>query len=208
MCEIGRAKPADADLVRPAASFFTGRGVCGQEETGVSVLGGYLFIFVARCVDVCLATLRILMVMRARRIAAAAVGFFEAVVWVLVVARVMAHLDNPVNLLVYALGFASGTYVGGIIEEKVAVGHLTLQVICDDAHGAAMAEMLRDKGFAVTTMDAQGRDGPRKIIYVIAGRRWVPHVMGAVRAIDETAFVSVVDSRVAQGGFFSRKHEK
>lgn len=179
-----------------------------REEVIVSFVVGYLLIFVARCVDVCLATMRILMVMRARRGAAAAVGFFEAIVWVLVVARVMAHLDDPLNLVVYALGFASGTYMGGIIEEKMGVGHLALQVICSDQRGTAMAETLREKGFAVTTMDAQGRDGPRKILYVIAGRRWVPQVMVAVRAIDETAFVSVVDSRVAQGGFFNRKHEK
>ncbi|NLV76743.1 MAG: DUF2179 domain-containing protein, partial [Tissierellia bacterium] len=67
---------------------------------------GYLFIFLARVTDVTLATIRMLMVVQGRKIHAAIIGFFEVSIYVTALSKVVGNLDNPGNLLAYALGYA------------------------------------------------------------------------------------------------------
>ena len=76
---------------------------------------GYFLIFAARVIDVSFATIRILLVVRGQRLQAAALGFFEVIVYILALNSVVQHLNNPLNLLAYALGFATGNYVGSYV---------------------------------------------------------------------------------------------
>ena len=93
------------------------------------LIGGYLFIFAARVCDVSLATIRTLMVVRGQKLYAAIIGFFEVIIYILALGKIFSDLSNPLNLLFYALGFATGNYVGTFLEGKLAVGVFTAQVI-------------------------------------------------------------------------------
>ena len=85
---------------------------------------GYLFIFFARVVDVTCSTIRTLMVVQGRKLHAAIIGFFEVTVYITALGKVVDSLDNPMNLLVYGLGFACGNYVGIMVENRIALGNL------------------------------------------------------------------------------------
>ena len=50
----------------------------------MALLSGYLFIFFARIVDVSLQTIRVLLLVRGKRIPAAAIGFFEVMLYITV----------------------------------------------------------------------------------------------------------------------------
>lgn len=91
----------------------------------LSFVGGYLFIFLARVVDVSLATMRTLMLVRGKGLIAACIGFFEVMIYITALNKVVSGLDNPANLVVYALGFATGNFMGSYIEEKLAIGLTT-----------------------------------------------------------------------------------
>ena len=88
-----------------------------------------LFIFFSRIFDVSLATLRIIYLTRGQNKLAAAIGFFEVIIYVFALSMVLDNLNHPLNVVIYGLGFATGNYVGGFIEEKVAVGFVNVQVI-------------------------------------------------------------------------------
>jgi hypothetical protein len=45
-------------------------------------------------------------------------GFFEVVIWLLAIGQIMQHLDNFMCYFAYGLGFATGNYLGIILEEK------------------------------------------------------------------------------------------
>jgi hypothetical protein len=92
---------------------------------------GYLLIFFARLADVSLATFRMIMVIRGKRIIAACIGFVEATIYILAVGKVLSAMNNPLNILAYALGFATGNYVGIFLEEKMALGSIIVQVILE-----------------------------------------------------------------------------
>ncbi|MDW7650913.1 MAG: DUF2179 domain-containing protein [Bacillota bacterium] len=161
------------------------------------------FIFFARVSDVSLSTLRILMLMRGRSVSAALIGFFEVIIYILALARVIDSLDDPVRLVVYALGFAAGNFVGSNIEERLAMGFATAQVISLNK-SEEMAEMAREQGFGVTVLEGCGREGTHRILHILLRRKDLPCFLALVRKTDSQAFVSVMDTRKILGGYFTK----
>ena len=83
------------------------------------------------------------------------VRFFEVLVWIIAISQIMKHLDNIACYFAYAAGFAMGTFVGMILEEKLAIGMLVIRVIlAKDECG--LRKRLHDAGFGVTVVDAEG----------------------------------------------------
>ncbi|MGE5589895.1 MAG: DUF2179 domain-containing protein [Bacillota bacterium] len=167
-------------------------------------LWGYLFIFAARVTDVSLSTVRTLLLVRGKRIPAAVLGFFEVSIYIIALGQVMSKLSNPLNLLAYALGFATGNFVGATLEEHMALGYLTVQAITREA-GSDLANILRAQGFGVTVLHGEGRDGSRQILYITLKRKFLPHILNTLEAQEPDAFVTVMDTRLTQGGVFARQ---
>lgn len=170
----------------------------------LALLPGYLLIFGARVTDVSLATVRTLLLVRGQRLLAAAIGFFEVTIYILALGYVMGHLNDPISIVVYGLGFATGNVVGGWLEEKMAIGYLTVQIvtlICADE----LAADLRAAGFGVTIWQALGQEGEHRLINVTLPRRELPRLRQIVDRWDCQAFMAVQDTRTTRGGFFQRK---
>ncbi|WP_174232494.1 DUF2179 domain-containing protein [Biomaibacter acetigenes] len=167
----------------------------------LSLLAGYLFIFCARVVDVSLATIRTLMIVRGNRLQAAMIGFFEVIVYITALNRVVGGLNNPANLMAYALGFATGNYVGSFIEEKLAIGLITVQII---TRNPAVVENIRQKGFGVTVLEGMGKEGSRQVLMVSLSRKALPFLLDLVEQEDQAAFVTVMDTKVTRGGYFKQ----
>lgn len=163
----------------------------------------YLFIFVARFLDVTLSTVRILMLMRGRSFTAAIIGFFEVIIYILALNQVVGSLGDPLRLIVYALGFATGNYVGGTLEEHLALGFATAQVISLEKSDE-MVEEMRLQGFGVTVLEGCGKHGTHQILHVLLKRRDLPCFLDLTRKVDNQAFVSVMDTRKIFGGYFTK----
>jgi uncharacterized protein YebE (UPF0316 family) len=124
----------------------------------ISALLSASMIFALRVTDMTLDTLRVLVMMRGRRKIAWVLGFFQASIFVIAITNVLSNLDNPLNILGYAAGFATGIVVGMAIEERLAIGHVQLSII-SPGRGAALAERLRAEGYAITEISGRGKDG-------------------------------------------------
>lgn len=167
----------------------------------LALLGDYLFVFVARLTDVSLSTIRFMMMVRGKRLAASVLGLFEILVWIIALGRVLQGLDNPIKIALYSLGFASGIYVGQYLEEKMAVGVTSLQIIPhrQEATGEMVAA-LRAMGSGVTVLTGEGRSGPRQVLLVTVQRKSLKTVLKETRQHDPDAFITVLDTRLALGG--------
>lgn len=170
----------------------------------LGLIGGYLFIFCARICDVSLQTMRTIMLVRGHRIYAAGIGFFEVMIYLVTLKMVFANLTDPLSIIFYAGGFATGNYIGSIIEEKVAVGILTTQVITKK-EPLVLAEDLRQKGYGVTVLTGEGREGVRYILQIILMRKCLQELRREIDQWDKEAFLTVFDARLTKGGFLSRK---
>ena len=94
----------------------------------ITILNCFLIAF-ARIVDVSCSTIRTLMLVKGKRKIAAGIGLLEATVYVLALSKVMSNINSIPNIVAYAVGFSSGNYIGSLIEDKIAIGTIMLQVI-------------------------------------------------------------------------------
>jgi uncharacterized protein YebE (UPF0316 family) len=117
-----------------------------------------LLIFILRVSDMTLDTLRVLFVMRGKKRVAWILGFFQSAIFVLAIGRVLTQLNNPLNIIGYAAGFATGNVVGMFIEERIAIGHVLINII-SPRRGSAIVSHLRQNGYAVTELSGRGKDG-------------------------------------------------
>lgn len=167
----------------------------------IQALLGAGLIFLLRVSDMTLDTLRVLVVMRGKKGIAWVLGFFQASIFVLAISSVLSNLDNPLNVIGYAAGFATGNVVGMFIEERLAIGH-TLISIVSSRRGSAIAERLRDEGYAVTEVPARGKDGAVSLLNVSVLRKNVERVRKIVNEVDQDAFITAEDVRPIRRGFW------
>jgi uncharacterized protein YebE (UPF0316 family) len=167
----------------------------------LSALSGAGLIFLLRVSDMTLDTLRVLVVMRGRKGAAWVLGFFQSLIFVIAITSVLSNLDNPLNILGYAAGFATGNVVGMLIEERLAIGHIQLSII-SPGHGAAVAERLRAEGYAITEISARGKDGVVTLLSCSVLRKKVDEVQKLVNEVDDSAFITAEDVRPVRRGFW------
>ncbi len=158
-------------------------------------------IFLMRVSDMTLDTLRVLVVMRGKKGVAWLLGFFQSSIFVLAISTVLSNLDNPLNMIGYAAGFATGNVVGMWIEERLAIGHLNLRII-SSRRGAAITDALRAEGYAVTEIPARGKDGTVSLLTISVLRKNAPKIQALIRSIDEEAFITAEDVRPVRRGFW------
>ncbi len=160
-----------------------------------------LIIFGLRVVDVSLATVRVLAIIRGQRLMAWALGFFQALVFVVAIRQIFANLDNIWNMVGYAAGFATGTVVGMWLEEKLAMGYTHMRII-SPGRGEVLAGRLREAGYAVTEVAGRGRNGTVNILNLTVPRKRVPDVRRIVIDFDPKAFITMEDVRPVRRGYF------
>jgi uncharacterized protein YebE (UPF0316 family) len=160
-----------------------------------------LLIFLARITDVSLGTIRLIFVSRGFKYLAPIAGFFEVLIWILVIGQIMQNLANPICYIAYAGGFATGNFVGLLIAEKLSLGNVIIRVITQ-APPADLIERFRQRQYGVTVMNGHGANGPVQIVFTIVPRREVGTVIGLVKTFNPQAFYSIEDVDSVERGVF------
>ena len=163
-----------------------------------------ILIFLARVTDVSLGTLRIIFIARGRRKLAPLLGFFEVLIWIVVVSQIMQNLHSPLSFVAYAAGFATGNYVGMRIEDKLAIGTLIVRVIVQQEASQLMTR-LHDAGYGVTRIDAHGSTGEVTLVYTVVKRKDLYDVMTIIQDTYPKAFTSVEEVRSTREGIFPER---
>lgn len=168
----------------------------------------YLLIFCARVLDVSLSTVRMLLVMRGKRYPAAAIGFAEASIYIAALSRVMTNLDDPLKILAYGLGFASGTLLGSVIEERLAIGQVAVQVIPTEGTAGELLAALRTTGYGVTVLEGAGMTGPKALFMVSTDRKTLPRLTSLIDEFSPGSFVTILETRQVLGGVMPYRKAK
>ena len=148
-----------------------------------------IIIFLLRLADQSLGTMRSLLVAKNKPIYAALIGLVESAIWIVAISQVVKDIDDPVLIGSYAAGFAAGTVLGSYIERLVGVGNIVVRVFCP-ANSPSVAGTLRNKGYGVTIIDGQGKDGPVKIYLCVIPRRKLSSVLDMIREINPDSFIT------------------
>ena len=158
-------------------------------------------IFLARICDVSIGTMRIIFVSKGKKNIAPILGFFEVLIWITAISKIMENLDHYINYIAYAAGFATGNYVGMIIEEKLAVGIQMIRVFTHQ-NGLELVQSLNSSGYGATSVEAHGAKEKVHLIYTIVQRNELDKVLEVIDKFNPKAFYTIEDVRAVNEGIF------
>ena len=160
-----------------------------------TVLTTGVLVFFARICDVSIGTIRTIVTVQGRTMIAFILAVFEIVIWILVASTVIGQVkDQPILVIFYALGYATGNVVGIKVEERLAFGLTILRVICRES-ADTIAQTLRNCGQPVTKFIGEGMKGPVFELYIACPRKDLKWIIDEIHRIDNQAFYVVEQAR-------------
>lgn len=166
-----------------------------------------LIIFTINIVYVSFFTVRMIMTLKGFRYLAAVVSMVEVVIYIVGLGLVLDNLDQIQNLVAYAVGYGSGVIIGSKIEEKMALGYITVNVITSD-EDQFLPKKLRDKGYGVTDWGANGMDGGRRSMQILTPRKLELNLYATIKELDPKAFIIAYEPKTIHGGFWVKQVRK
>jgi uncharacterized protein YebE (UPF0316 family) len=166
-----------------------------------------IMIFCARICDVSLGTIRVIFISKGIKYLAPIIGFFEVIIWLLAIGQVMNNLTNIVAYIAYGAGFASGTFIGMLIEEKISLGLTSIRIITKEDPMELM-KYLRLHNYGVTSIDGEGATGRVKMVFTIIQRQDLVHVVNIIKQFHPNAFYSIEEVKSVAEGVFPEKHPR
>jgi len=158
-----------------------------------------LGIFLARLVNIALDTLRFMFTLRGKQGISWVLGFVESVLFVFVIGSVLTNLENPLNIIGYAAGFATGNVVGMAIEKRLAIGFTHFSIISRN-HSTEIADALREEGYGVTEIPARGRESSFMMVDCRVRRKLADEVEALALSVDPNAFITAEDVTPRRSG--------
>lgn len=158
-------------------------------------------IFIVRVLNMAVDTIRMLTVMRGMKTITWILGVIQTVLYVVALGSVINDINNPLNILAYSVGFATGNVVGMMIEKRLAFGFINVTII-SSVRGQELADRMRSEGHAVTEIPARGKDGTVEILECSVQRKFAHDVQNMVMQIDPAAFITSRDIQRLHRGYW------
>jgi uncharacterized protein YebE (UPF0316 family) len=158
-----------------------------------------ILIFFARICDVSLGTIQLIFITRGFRRLASILGFFDILIYLFAITQIMRNLDDFTNYIAYGAGYATGTYVGMWLDDKISLGTVSIRVVTNK-DASELISRLEKENYGVTTENAVGALGSVQIILTIVKRIHVANVVSLIQQFNPQAFYTIEDVRfVAKG---------
>jgi uncharacterized protein YebE (UPF0316 family) len=153
--------------------------------------------------DQTIGTMRLIFLSKGMKYIAPFLGFFEVIIWLLAVGQIMQHLDNWLSYVAYGAGFATGNFIGMLLEEKISLGTVIIRVILS-RQSPELIDELKSQNFGLTLVDAEGSKGSVKLIFSIIRRKELLNFINTIHHFNPNAFYTVEDVKSASEGIFRR----
>ncbi len=168
-----------------------------------------LKIFIARIIDVSLGTFRTVNTVKGKNVSSSIIGFFEILIWFFVVREALnTDVNNILIAISYALGFSTGTYIGGIISDRFIRGRYSVQIVTTKAF-PDMIDALRKENFAVSMMDITGFNNKeiKNMLFIEIDKKDFYKLQKIVKSYDKKAFIVANESKYVINGYFNNDNK-
>ncbi len=163
-----------------------------------------VMIFFGRIFDVSLGTLRIIFVSKGEKYIAPIIGFFEVFIWVVIISQILTRANDLVAYLSYAAGYASGNYIGILLEQRIAYG-IVLCRIYTQKNGMELVQILNKMNFGATLTHGTGSTNEVDIIETVIDRHQMKTIEKTLTTFDPNIFYVIEDVRTKQNGIFNKR---
>lgn len=166
-----------------------------------------LLIAIARILDVSVGTIRLIFVSRGYKYLAPVLGFVEVIIWLLAIGQIMQQLDNFMSYIGYGAGFAMGNYIGIILVEKMSIGTVVIRII-PKMDTSVLIQQLREANYGVTSVDAEGKSGPVKMLFSIIKKKDLREALRIINTYNPNAFYTIEEVQKVNEGYFRATQKK
>lgn len=144
----------------------------------------YLFIFVSKIIENALATLRLIVVANGKKLLGAFLNGIIALIWLFVTGIVIINIkEDPIKIIMFCLGSVVGSYLGSLIEEKIAMGTNMLICVVNTMYEKIVKEKLND--YQITTICE--KDKNHSILFITTKRKKIYKISKIIKKIDKNA---------------------
>lgn len=177
-----------------------------MKEGGAGLLQAFI-VLGAQLVYVPLVVLRTLMMVKGEKGKSAFFAVLEGGVHVAALGIVFSDLSNYYSMAAYALGFGLGMYAGSLLEEKLAIGYVSLQVNILEKN-MELIKHLREAGFSVSISTVEGIDDTRHKLDCTSRRDRENEFIEIVRYYEPSAFIVSFEPKSFKGGYVVKNMNK
>jgi uncharacterized protein YebE (UPF0316 family) len=161
-----------------------------------------LKIFFVRILDVSLGTIRTMFVVRGKKLISSIIGFFEILVWFLVVKEALQTESNSIFIAIsYSLGFATGNYIGALLSDKLITGNVSVQVFTNNNN---LEKILREHGYGVSSVVYTGyeEEAHKHMLFINVDKKKEKALRELIKKNDKEAFIIVNETKYVENGYF------
>ena len=169
--------------------------------TSVTIWEALLILF-AKVTEVTISTLRIIYINKGFRKLGTLLSLIEILLFVFIASIVITGVqETPMKGIVYSIGFATGVYLGSLVENKLAVGKIYIQAIIMREEASKVIKELRDAGYGVTVISAKGKAKSRKVLMIFANRKNKDDIIRLINELDDDALIVANEVSMMKGGY-------
>ncbi|MEG1107726.1 MAG: DUF5698 domain-containing protein [Oscillospiraceae bacterium] len=161
-----------------------------------------LLICCVKIIEISVQSIRVIMQVKGQKLFSTLLAFLECLIWGLVTSAVITTLaDNVFWLLAYCVGFAAGIYFGSVLESKLALGEINLQLMADEDDGNKIIEYLIKHNRGFTAFEGFGYEGKKFKINTVIPRKAQKRIVKDIHDMTDHVFVVSSDVGSAIGGY-------
>ncbi|MBQ8351175.1 MAG: DUF2179 domain-containing protein [Clostridia bacterium] len=162
-----------------------------------------LLVCAAKIVEITIQSLKTCMMVKGQRLKAAGLGLLECTIWGLVISTIIGTLgDNLLLLLFYCIGYATGLFLGSTIENKIALGTSSLELIANEESTKKITAYLKEQSRGYTVFEGHGSTDRMNMIFIVLPRKETPRTLKEIRKLcDNKVFVVASEVSKYAGGY-------
>lgn len=152
----------------------------------------YFLIFVFKVLENTLSTLRIIVVANGRKLLGSILQGIIALVWAFSTGLVVVDvLHDPFKVVSFTLGSLVGSYIGSLIEEKIAMGTNMLTAVIDKCFSSKIINSLKKQKYDVIVLNGKRKDEFKNILFIMVKRKRRNDVIKLIKNIDSNSTIIV-----------------
>lgn len=152
----------------------------------------YFLIFIFKVLENTLSTLRIIVVANGRKLLGALLQGVIALVWAFSTSLVVIDvLKDPFKIVSFTFGSLVGSYIGSLIEEKIAMGTNMLTAVVDKCCTSKVVGALRKQKYEVIILNGKRKDELKNVLFIMVKRKKRNDVIKLINNIDSSSIIII-----------------
>lgn len=152
----------------------------------------YFLIFIAKVIENALSTLRLIVVANGKKMAGAVLNFIISLVWIISTGLVVVNIQkDPFKVFFFALGSFIGSYIGSLMEEKIAMGSNMLLAVTRSPKTEEIQSELQKLNHTCYTLQSNEDD----ILLTMVSRKKRKEILTIMKRIDKDIIIISENAR-------------